>query len=107
MWFPCDAPFSPLDLSGTGGFAFRLAGDGPGFQVSVFHAAGGVTPANRPVDVSPGDDGWTRVSFTWEELGVNPAGITGITLAAGVSPGAFRYRVGDLVLLPGAGPERP
>lgn len=107
MWFPGDAPFSPRDLSGTGGFAFRLAGDGPGFQVSVFHAAGGVTPANRPVDVSPGDDGWTRVSFTWEELGVNPAGITGITLAAGVSPGAFRYRVGDLVLLPGAEQERP
>jgi imidazolonepropionase-like amidohydrolase len=106
MWFPGDPPFSPRDLSGTGGFAFRLAGEGPGFQVSVFHAAGGVTPVNRPVELSPGDDGWTRVHFTWEELGVNPTGITGITLAAGTAPGAFRYRLGELVLLPRTPPER-
>ncbi|TVR63784.1 MAG: hypothetical protein EA422_08550, partial [Gemmatimonadales bacterium] len=44
MWFPGDPPFSPRDLSGTGGFSLRVAGEGPGLQLSVFHAAGGDSP---------------------------------------------------------------
>jgi hypothetical protein len=107
MWFPGDPPFSPRDLSGTRGFSLRIGGEGPGLQISVFHAAGGVTPANRPVTLAPGDDGWTTIQFAWAELGVDPRGITGITVAAGPAPGEFHYRLDELRLLPGGGPGAP
>ncbi|TVR61037.1 MAG: hypothetical protein EA422_13125 [Gemmatimonadales bacterium] len=57
--------------------------------------------------LAPGEGGWTTVRFGWEELGVNPRGITGITIAAAPAPGEFRYRLDELRLLPVGGGSGP
>lgn len=95
LYMPGAAPFAPVDLSATEGLAFSIRGEAPAFHVAAFSQAGGPIPVTVPVEVTPE---WTEVFLPWSRFpGLDPSGVTGISIGAGPAPGPFEVLLDRVV----------
>ncbi len=97
MYFPGAMPMQPADLSTTRGVAFETRGDGGTYRLLVFAESLGQIPASASFEAGPE---WARREVTWEELGLDGKGVTGLVWTGGPEPGEFAFRIDDVELLP-------
>jgi imidazolonepropionase-like amidohydrolase len=96
-------PFSPIDASASDGIQLSLRiAEGERFQVSVFSQATGTIPVGQFLDAATltgaaADDGWTRLTFRWEDFpGVEPDGFIALLVAAGPAAGPFDFLLDEV-----------
>ncbi|MGE0641375.1 MAG: amidohydrolase family protein [Thermoanaerobaculia bacterium] len=96
IYSPGTRPFSPVDLSRSGGFRFRVRAEKPGSYVAMlFSAKRGRAPLVRTFDATTE---WSDVSFAWGDF-EGYAGDDVMAIFLGQSAvGPFRLMVDDVAL---------
>lgn len=101
MFFPGAQPMAPADLSAAGELAFWAKGDGGTFQILLFAASRGRTPAQQ--SFTPGPE-WKRFSFPLSAFGLDGKDVTGIFFGGGPAEGEFRFQIDGVQLVSGQVP---
>lgn len=95
MFFPGAVPMAPTNLSRFQDLVFDARGDGAEYQVMLFAARLGNTPAIRSFTAGPT---WQEVVMPFAGFGTDGSDVTAILFSAGPNPGPFRLRIDEVRL---------
>jgi imidazolonepropionase-like amidohydrolase len=98
IFFPGAHPMAPADLSAAKELVFWAKGDGRTYTVMIFASSLGMMPAQRPFVAGPD---WQRYAIPLADFaGADPHGLIGVFFGAAQDPGAFRFRIDGVRLVP-------
>lgn len=102
MFFPGSQPMTAVDLSTSGGLAFRARGGTAGterYRVLLFATELGPIPAIVGFEAGPE---WRRITLPWSSFGVDGSAVQGFLVSSSSQPGPFILWIDDVELLPAA-----
>ena len=95
MFFPASAPMAPADVSKFTEIVFHARGDGREYQLMVFAAELGNTPA---VQTFTAGAEWREQVFTLKSFGIDGKNLRGILFSAGSAAGGFSVAIDQVRL---------
>lgn len=98
MFMPGAQPMAPADLSRFEGISFQAKGEpGKTYQFLIFATRLGQMPVQRPFTAGPE---WTRLTYSFKDLGVDGSDTIGFFIGGGPALGAFRLQIDEVRLVP-------
>ncbi|HEV3254148.1 MAG TPA: amidohydrolase family protein [Candidatus Acidoferrales bacterium] len=93
IFFPGNAPFTPVNLSMKKQVRFWAKGDGKTYRVMLFSQSRGFFPATQTFLAAPE---WKEYTFTITTFGLDGKDLTALLFSGGPSPGGFSFQIDDV-----------